>query len=798
MAVAVSTKEPKPTSTSGTLLPSEFNRPLLHFVLYLAREERPLFELPNCLTKQATETYSRNGFAQRRLQVKINATYTPQHRNHINLHQFNTHTHTIPHLELLNNNYNDNNLLTPFDQMRPPRTRRARSVNPSRFQEGSMNDRVSNAPPVAFLGPDEVEELERPVTRSQSKSRPVSDDWADKQVKKGRLGHVWEEVRGRLGFRKDEDDSGRGSRKRDRSRKGDRGEDGGGRRERSRLRSLSRGRDRSRSRGRERDSSVKREQKRDKEDKARDERLREEAAPKTDMPSREEILANYHSLVANGFFTSHAIQSTRQPPPGAAGGGPATPSAKMTPQPQANNLSASRVPHRSTTPQPHLAATHRSTTPQPHLATTHRSTTPQPHLATVHRSTTPQPHIAATHRSTTPQPHLAATHRSTTPQPHIATLHRSTTPQPPPGVTLNRSATLSVKATPKPQANRLGASRATQRSNSPQPPPVAMHNRSATPSARETPKTRSNNLSALRVPGRSTTPQPPPPRAPTPSARPRSSGGKTPSSPKKQQGWEPQAATYEELVAGGFFSPPVHPLLQKDLPESMIHPLLRKAPASPAAAAPAPVVYSTRSTRDYLQLPANQWNFRTGSPSPSRKASPVPTPGSVSSRGTKRNAVEIPTDDEDEDNHVYDPPTPNKKLRKTVSRDNGALKPSEHTPRRAMAPRRSISVSGINNSGRESNNLARRVLGRLPGANARNNASTPDHHQQTVSRSASGSAKHPSESHYSRVLRSRRSAKDALRSAQNANRTPQVPGISHKFVSCEDRENGAPYLTLHF
>ncbi|KAK8039143.1 hypothetical protein PG993_007554 [Apiospora rasikravindrae] len=35
-----------------------------------------------------------------------------------------------------------------------------------------------------------------------------------------------------------------------------------------------------------------------------------------DRPSREEIMASYNELMATGFFQSHAIQSTRQPPPG--------------------------------------------------------------------------------------------------------------------------------------------------------------------------------------------------------------------------------------------------------------------------------------------------------------------------------------------------------------------------------------------------------------------------------------------------------------------------------------------------
>lgn len=44
----------------------------------------------------------------------------------------------------------------------------------------------------------------------------------------------------------------------------------------------------------------------------------------SDRPSRDEILQSYNQLMASGFFKAHAIQSTRQPPPGASqrvGGG---------------------------------------------------------------------------------------------------------------------------------------------------------------------------------------------------------------------------------------------------------------------------------------------------------------------------------------------------------------------------------------------------------------------------------------------------------------------------------------------
>ena len=41
------------------------------------------------------------------------------------------------------------------------------------------------------------------------------------------------------------------------------------------------------------------------------------ASASGDRPSREEILQSYQQLMASGFFKAHAIQSTRQPPPGA-------------------------------------------------------------------------------------------------------------------------------------------------------------------------------------------------------------------------------------------------------------------------------------------------------------------------------------------------------------------------------------------------------------------------------------------------------------------------------------------------
>ncbi|KAM0272901.1 hypothetical protein ACHAQH_008505 [Verticillium albo-atrum] len=60
------------------------------------------------------------------------------------------------------------------------------------------------------------------------------------------------------------------------------------------------------------------------------------------MPSREEIARNYDQLMQNGFFASHAIQSTRQPPPGAVPRASA-PSTSASAHPTAGPSFASRM-----------------------------------------------------------------------------------------------------------------------------------------------------------------------------------------------------------------------------------------------------------------------------------------------------------------------------------------------------------------------------------------------------------------------------------------------------------------------
>lgn len=156
-----------------------------------------------------------------------------------------------------------------------------------------MNDRVSAVPPEHFLGPGEMESLERPLEveleqhqlnlrsarRSQDTQRQlqlwlsqapsiapsvapsVAPSTNTSSPKKGMLGKVWDGVRGRLQLKKEAP---------------------------------------SPEQPKKADSPPKK--------------------PSTanvydDRPTREEALASYHLLVESGFFTSHAIQSTRQPPP---------------------------------------------------------------------------------------------------------------------------------------------------------------------------------------------------------------------------------------------------------------------------------------------------------------------------------------------------------------------------------------------------------------------------------------------------------------------------------------------------
>ncbi|RBR09603.1 uncharacterized protein FIESC28_09793 [Fusarium coffeatum] len=482
-----------------------------------------------------------------------------------------------------------------------PKPRRALSA--SRFQEGSMNDRTSAAPPVQFLGPEELAALERPaLTHIKSNTaRPMSDDFSDKQVKKGRLlGQVWDEVRGRLGFRRDNEDD-KGSRKRSRSRK----------------------RDQDDQRGRERE----------REDVQMTDMPDMKTAidpPRDDMPSREEILANYHHLMASGFFSSHAIQSTRQPPPGSV-----QQAAQQCAAPPANLMDA---------------------------------------------------------------------------------LSRAPTP---------------------------GGS----------VPPVPTH------------------------------------KPPTPPGEPKSpSKARFPLKLQSPPG-NPGAATYDELVASGFFTPPLS--------------AGTSPPPTPFGAAPAPAVPTGIMSRDYLQPPRQTRGSRTGTPSTSCAASPIQSPASVSSRGTKRAAADSNSDDEAEGG-ARDPPTPKKKLRKSSSRDIGLPSLRNVASRRSLlSSRRSVSGPHGSGAGKDYNNLARRVLGRLPRAGGRSSFDSergPASRPGSAARNSTDESRSPlQEVQYSRVLRSRKISVEEPHGVPGVHRgIPMVPDIPEKFALHNNAENMAPALRSRY
>ncbi|KAM4060560.1 hypothetical protein HRG_001882 [Hirsutella rhossiliensis] len=204
--------------------------------------------------------------------------------------------------------------------MGPPRTRAqnlaaaaaaaaAAAQSRSRFLEGSMNDRASAVPPVAFLGPAERAALERPVlsaaadgaggggedaARQQRQQQRQQQQQGRRAAGKMRLGLVWEGVRGRLRRRREAAG----------------GEDGAGGRKKSSSSSSS-------SSGGHPQGAEE----------------RKPCDGGADRPSREEVLASYHQLVSAGFFANHAVYSTRRPPPGT----PARPATAHESRPRSPN-----------------------------------------------------------------------------------------------------------------------------------------------------------------------------------------------------------------------------------------------------------------------------------------------------------------------------------------------------------------------------------------------------------------------------------------------------------------------------
>lgn len=184
---------------------------------------------------------------------------------------------------------------TSQSQSQPPR---------SRFLEGSMNDRASNAPPPSFLGgPEELAAYERqfdmdfslePLKSSTNtgtgtgrpapKSRASYRSTAGESTTRGRPGSssssflapLWDGVKERFSLT--------------RTKSGNNIDDGAGYFSGSHGSSVGSVAAKIGSANGHDDDDMR--------------------------PSRDDILQNYHTLVANGFFGNHAIQSTRHAPPG--------------------------------------------------------------------------------------------------------------------------------------------------------------------------------------------------------------------------------------------------------------------------------------------------------------------------------------------------------------------------------------------------------------------------------------------------------------------------------------------------
>ena len=186
-----------------------------------------------------------------------------------------------------------------------------------------MNDRASAAPPVQFLGVEERTTLETPAIGAfpqepfsynqnhlyqpppppppppQQQQQQQHDTDRQPNKKTRLLGQMWDGVWGRLGFR--------------------------------------------------RDNTSEEQSKALKQKRAAQEQAEESStAAKEDRPSRQEVLANYHQLVASGFFSAHAIQSTRRPAPGSANGSGPPPPSRMPPSVPSSRPSSSHRQHDAT------------------------------------------------------------------------------------------------------------------------------------------------------------------------------------------------------------------------------------------------------------------------------------------------------------------------------------------------------------------------------------------------------------------------------------------------------------------
>ncbi|KAK6955577.1 hypothetical protein Daesc_003217 [Daldinia eschscholtzii] len=208
-----------------------------------------------------------------------------------------------------------------FDYSRPSTQNGGSRPPTSRFVEGSMNDRVSAAPPAQFLGPKELKEFERQFyaeptifqREARKTRRPFSESNLSPRAKVEE--HVithrkstgfFGRVRDALGWSSSSSSSSSSSRS------------SGGSHKMEQVR---------------KHKSLQEPIQRQPPPELRPDHLRA-AKSHSEMyniphlpnlgngntrPSREDVLESYNQLMASGFFQAHAIHSTRHAPPGSRG-----------------------------------------------------------------------------------------------------------------------------------------------------------------------------------------------------------------------------------------------------------------------------------------------------------------------------------------------------------------------------------------------------------------------------------------------------------------------------------------------
>ncbi|KAI1083894.1 hypothetical protein F5B20DRAFT_525935 [Whalleya microplaca] len=306
-----------------------------------------------------------------------------------------------------------------YELSRPPTQNGGGSRPPtSRFQEGSMNDRVSATPPVQFLGPDQLRNYEK-----QFYAEPQSPQESSRKHRRERPHSAAAKMQsGSRHPEQSDDDELHQQQQRFVSRK--KSHSGFFSRVRDKLGFSSRSSNSSNSSSSSNNSNIQQKQDSARKHSSLQEPLRSPPPPPahsprrdhlraqsetyvaqlpnlksgTDRPSREDVLASYNELMANGFFQSHAIQSTRHTRPQGA--------RPTAPLPTIPSLPCSPVPPRRTSSINAIAASPTAKSP---------AKSPAPTSGRAHRQTSRPPHTRDNHnnnrnnrssKSLSPEPYL--------------------------------------------------------------------------------------------------------------------------------------------------------------------------------------------------------------------------------------------------------------------------------------------------------------------------------------------------------------------------------------------------------